>query len=244
MAKMLLQAAVNGELTKADHGAVPVTARELASDVPECIAAGARAFHVHPRDADGRESLEPADVDAVVSAMRAAGAPSVGVTTGEWIQPDLQRRLVLVRGWKLPDYTSVNLSEPGAVEVAHALLDIGIGIEAGLGSVEDAELLLRSGLSTRLTRLLIEPADISRADAVPTVSAIHEVLNRAGVEVPRLQHGNGAATWILIEDAIRRGVDTRVGLEDTSELPDGRSASGNADLIRAAYQMGAGRDVS
>ena len=34
---------------------------------------------------------------------------------------------------------------------------------------------------------------------------IHEILDRAGLRAPRLQHGDGALTWILIEDAARRG---------------------------------------
>jgi hypothetical protein len=47
------------------------------------------------------------------------------------------------------------------------------------------------------------------------VDAVHQVLDTAGLEAPRLEHGDGAAIWILIEDAIRRRLDTRVGLEDT-----------------------------
>ena len=48
------------------------------------------------------------------------------------------------------------------------------------------------------------------------------------------QHGDGELTWILIEDAARRGLDTRVGLEDTLCLPDGGRARNNADLVTAA----------
>jgi uncharacterized protein (DUF849 family) len=48
-------------------------------------------------------------------------------------------------------------------------------------------------------------------------------------------------TWILIEDAVRRGLDTRVGLEDTLYLPDGSHAPGNAALVRAARDLGAGQ---
>jgi hypothetical protein len=70
---------------------------------------------------------------------------------------------------------------------------------------------------------------------------IHEVLDRAGLRAPRLQHGDGALTWILIEDAARRGLDTRVGLEDTLYLPDGSHAPGNAALVRAARDLGAGQ---
>jgi uncharacterized protein (DUF849 family) len=38
----------------------------------------------------------------------------------------------------------------------------------------------------------------------------------------------------------RRGLDTRVGFEDTLHLPDGRRAASNADLVTAARNLGAG----
>jgi uncharacterized protein (DUF849 family) len=237
---MLLQATLNGPLTKDDHSAVPVTLEELAADATACVAAGARAFHVHPRDASGAESLDARVVDRVVAAVREPHGLPVGVTTGAWIEPDLPRRLQLVREWTQPDYTSVNLSEPGAVEVMQALLETGTGIEAGVWTVADAELLVRSGLADRVTRVMIEPVEVSRADAVPLVDAIHGALDRAGVQAPRLQHGDGEATWILIEDAIRRGIGTRVGFEDTFLLPDGQRAASNAELVEAARDLGAG----
>lgn len=59
--------------------------------------------------------------------------------------------------------------------------------------------------------------------------------------VPRLQHGDAEATWPLISDAVARGLDTRVGFEDTVLLPDGQTAATNAELVAAAYELGAGR---
>jgi uncharacterized protein (DUF849 family) len=238
---VLLQAALNGPLAKADHGAVPLTLPELAADAAQCVPAGARAFHVHPRDESGAESLQARVVDQVVLAVREPHGLPVGVTTGEWIEPGLQQRLRLIREWTQPDYASVNLSEPGAVEVMQTLLATRVGIEAGVWTVEDAELLVGCGLAGRVTRVLIEPTEVSRLDAVPLVSAIHDILDRADVRAPRLQHGDGEAAWILIEDAVRRGIDTRVGFEDTLLLPDGQLAASNADLVRAAYELGAGR---
>lgn len=37
--------------------------------------------------------------------------------------------------------------------------------------------------------------------------------------------------------AVRAGRDIRVGLEDTLVLPDGRPASGNAELVGAAAAL-------
>ena len=117
-----------------------------------------------------------------------------------------------------------------------ALLEAGVGIEAGVWSVEDAERLAASGLAGRITRVLVEPVEAG-AGALTIVAAIHAALDAGGVTAPRLQHGDGDATWPLIEDAVRRGLDTRVGLEDTLHDPDGAITTGNPALIRAATRF-------
>jgi uncharacterized protein (DUF849 family) len=237
---VLLQAALNGDRTKAAHPAVPVSADELARDAAACAAAGARAIHLHPRDAAGRERLEAEIVDDVVATVRQACGVPVGVSTGAWIEPDLERRLALIRAWRAPDYASVNLSEPGAAEVMQALLDAGVGIEAGVWSVEDAERLAASGAGDGVTRILVEPVDAGATRAVGIVEDIHRALDELGLSAPRLQHGDGDATWVLLTDAVRRGLDTRIGLEDTLHEPGGERATGNAALVRAAGRLGAG----
>jgi uncharacterized protein (DUF849 family) len=229
---MLLQAALNGPWTKDDHPAVPVSADELARDAAACVAAGAGAVHLHPRDAEGRERLDATVVDAVVERVRAAGVP-VGVSTGAWIEPDLERRCALVGAWTAPDYASVNLSEEGAGQVMRALLEADVGIEAGVWSVEDTERLAATGLAARVLRVLVEPVDAG-AGALAVVEAIHHALDRVGVAAPRLQHGDGEATWVLLRDAVRRGIDTRIGLEDTQHEPDSTRTAGNEALVRAA----------
>lgn len=235
-----LQAALNGPFTKGLHPAVPVSSEELAQDAAACAAAGARAIHLHPRDSEGRERLDAETVNAVVSQVRRACGVPVGVSTGAWIEPDVARRLELVQAWRAPDYASANLSEPGAAEVMQALLLAGVGIEAGVWSVEDAERLAATGLGQQVTRILIEPVEVSRANAVAVVEEIHHALDRLGLTAPRLQHGDGEATWVLLTDAVRRGIDTRIGLEDTIYEPGGERTTGNAALVRAARQLGAG----
>ena len=240
MGRVLLQAALNGPFGKDLHPKLPVSVDELARDAAACVAAGAQAIHLHPRDADGAERLDAQVVDAVVAAVRDACGVPVGVSTGAWIEPDPGRRLELVAGWSAPDYASVNLSEEGAADTMRTLLDGGVGIEAGVWSVADAERLAATGLGDRVTRILVEPVDASAGDAVAVVDEIHAALERLGVTAPRLQHGDGAATWVLLRDAIRRGIDTRIGLEDTVDGPDGARAEGNEALVRAARDLGAG----
>ncbi|GCE09573.1 3-keto-5-aminohexanoate cleavage protein [Dictyobacter aurantiacus] len=235
-----LQATLNGDLTKTAHVAVPVSVEELARDAAACVAAGARAIHLHPRDAKGRERLNAEIVDAVVMTVRNACGVPVGVSTGAWIEPDLVRRLDLVRAWRAPDYASVNVSEPGSLEVMMALIQAGVGIEAGVWTVEDAEQLAASGLGGQVTRILVEPVAVSVANALGLVEDIHRTLDRLGLTAPRLQHGDGEATWVLLTDAIHRGLDTRIGLEDTLYEPSGERTTGNASLVRAARELGAG----
>jgi uncharacterized protein (DUF849 family) len=222
---MLLQAALNGPFTKDDHPAMPITAAELARDAKACVDAGAGAIHMHPRDAGGRESLDATVIDAAVREVRAACGVPVGVSTGAWIEPGLERRLELISTWSEPDYASVNISEDGWQQVFRALRERGIGVEAGVWSVEDARALNESGLADDLTRILIEPVGADPAQAVELVAPIV-----AELEGSVLQHGDGEATWVLIEDAARRGFDTRVGLEDTQ-------AADNPTLIRRAMSL-------
>jgi uncharacterized protein (DUF849 family) len=237
---MLLQATLNGDLTKATHPAVPVSVEELARDAAACVGAGAGAIHLHPRGPEGRERLEAEVVDYVVAEVRNACGVPVGVTTGAWIEPDVQRRVELVRGWRVPDYTTVNMSEPGATEVMEALIEAGVGIEAGVWTVEDAERLATSGFGGQVTRICVEPVEVPAADAIALVDDIHTALDSLGFTAPRLQHGDGEATWLLLTDAIRRGVDTRIGLEDTLYEPNGQRTAGNEALVRAARALGAG----
>jgi hypothetical protein len=118
---------------------------------------------------------------------------------------------VIVDGVVGPDYASVNVSQDGSEDVMAVLLGAGIGIEAGVWSVEDAKRLARSGFADRVTRILVEPVDVGAEEAAAVVDGIHAALDGAGIEVPRLQHGDGRAAWVLFEDAIRRRIDTRVG---------------------------------
>lgn len=236
----MLQACINGALTKTDHPAVPMSAEELARDAAACVAAGAGSIHIHPRDTEGRETLEADVVDEVVQLVRKACGVPICVSTGAWIEPDLGRRIELIRGWRQPDLATVNVPEEGSAEVMAALLKAGVEIEAGIWSPADVERFMATGLAQRVARILVEPVEVRASDAENLVSDIHGRLDGYGLRAPRLQHGDGGATWILIADAVRRGVDTRVGFEDTFYGPDGEGAEANDVLVRAARAMGAG----
>jgi uncharacterized protein (DUF849 family) len=209
----------------------PSTPRDIAAEVKSAIAAGAFAAHVHPRDAAGRESLAPADVAAVVELV-----PDVGVTTAAWIEPDPAKRLALIRGWtRLPAFASLNLDEEGALAIGELLLSRGVGIELGLPDVAAAELMMTSGIWKRGLRVLLEAQEQELGAALATMDAIEQTISAC--TLPRLLHGFDAMAWPLVEEAARRNLDTRVGLEDTLVLPDGTPAQNNAQLVEAALRI-------
>jgi uncharacterized protein (DUF849 family) len=232
----MIQVALNGTRTRVEHPAIPVTALEQATEARASVAAGAGAIHVHVRDEHGNESLAGADVARTIDAIRNAcpGTP-VGIGTGAWIIPDLRRRLSAIRSWNtLPDFASVNLHEAGAAQVIELLLESGVGVEAGIWNAPAAASLIRSGLAGHCLRILLEPAEAS-CSARANLLQMEEVL--VGVTAPRLLHGLGHCAWHVVELAARRGYDTRIGFEDTLRLPDGSTAAGNAELVRAARRI-------
>jgi uncharacterized protein (DUF849 family) len=235
----LLKACLNGARPAGAHPALPITPEQLAADTRAAAAAGAGAVHVHPRDLDGRESVRPEVIGAAVRAIR-AGAPGtpVGVSTGNWIEPDPDRMLALVRSWTLlPDFASVNMWQPGAVELAEALLDLGVGVEAAVWKAPDVEVVVGWPRVVECLRVLVEPTESDPGDALANAAATLGELDRHGIPGPRLLHGQDEAAWPVLEAALRLGLDTRIGLEDTLAGPDGSPADGNAVLVGAAAEL-------
>ena len=233
-----LQAALNGSRTPAEHPAIPRTPAELAREARAAAEAGAELVHVHAYE-NGIETLAAGACAAVLLAIRAArpGLP-ISLTTSADIEPDPERRLELVESWtELPDLVTANQGEAGIAELCALLLERGVGIEAGLLSLADAEAFVRSALPERCTRVLVEPLAEDRDDALAEAAAIEDVLDRAGVGLEQVHHGEGIASWAVSERGLARGHGIRTGLEDMTVLPDGSRAADNAELVRAAVEL-------
>jgi uncharacterized protein (DUF849 family) len=210
----------------------------MAESAAGAVAAGAAEVHVHPKSPCGDDTLSPRAVAAVLAAVRGAVDVPVGVTTGAWAEPEPRRRVERVRSWTvLPDLASVNWHEPGAEEVAAALLERGVGVEAGLWSGTDGvRRFLASPLAPRVSRVLAEVTDADPVTAGDTARALLAELGDAH-GLPVLLHGEDGGAWPVLRLALRRGLDTRVGLEDTLLLPDGRPADSNARLVAEACAL-------
>jgi uncharacterized protein (DUF849 family) len=220
----VLQVCLNGSRTEG----VPRSGDELAGAARAAVVAGARDVHLHPKAADGRDSLAPSDVDAAVAAVRAAApTTSVGVTTGAWAAGDPVR---LIPMWTVrPDHASVNWHEARAESVAAALLEHGIAVHAGLWPGTDGpDRFLASPLRSRVRRILVE---VIPAHFQGGLDGWLSVLSPLGTV---LLHGEEEQAWPMLRLAGALGLDARIGLEDTLTMPDGRPAADNAALVRAA----------
>lgn len=231
-----LQAALNGAR---DHPAVPHTPEELAVEARAAVDAGAKSLHLHPFDEQGRQTLAPEPCAKALAAVRDScpGVP-VSFSTSADIEPDPDRRRELIESWtELPDLVTANLGEEGIHELCKLLVERGIGIEAGLLSLDDAVLFVESGIQSLCERVMVEPLDSDPDDALAHAEAIEKTLDEHGINLEQIHHGDGIASWAVNRRAVERGHGIRTGLEDTTVLPDGGTASGNGELVEAAASL-------
>ncbi|GHH18563.1 3-keto-5-aminohexanoate cleavage protein [Streptomyces lanatus] len=243
----MIQVCLNGPRGAGDGAVVPLSPQALADAAAEAVAAGATDIHVHPKTPCGQDSLSPRVLAPTLEAIRARVSVPVGVTTGAWAEPDPRARLMgvppresvrawgSVRSWTvLPDHASVNWHEPGAEDLAAALLERGVGVEAGIWSgTEGAARFAVSPLGPRVLRVLAEVTDTAAETAEATARALLTALGPAFGR-PVLLHGEDGGAWPVLRLAGRLGLATRIGLEDTLLLPDGEQALSNAQLVTEA----------
>jgi uncharacterized protein (DUF849 family) len=140
-------------------------------------------------------------------------------------------RVAAIQAWQSPpDVVSLNIAEPGIVALGGALLDRGIGIEAGVFTLHDADTLLAVPWADRVHRVLVEVIfehdDTTAVKLAQAIDARVAVLGR-----PRLWHADAQANWAVVDAGLAAGADVRVGLEDTLIGRDGRPAPANAAQV-------------
>jgi uncharacterized protein (DUF849 family) len=231
-----LQVALNGDSI---HPAALRTPAAIAEAARQAMRAGATAVHVHAFDHEGRETLDGRACGEVVRSIRSLCQDfSISLTTSATIVSDPAERLRIVAAWsELPDLITANQGEHGIVELCEALLARGVGIEAGLLTLSDAETFVASGLAPRCRRVLIEPMETDTNVALRHAAAIEDVLLAAGITLEQVHHGYGEACWAINRRAVMRGHGMRTGLEDVTTLPDGSPAPDNASLVAAAVAL-------
>jgi uncharacterized protein (DUF849 family) len=233
---IFLQAALNGDRI---HPAAPRNPAAIAEAARAAVDAGAQSVHVHAFDDAGRETLEGTACAKVLRTIRALCPETpISLTTSAAIVGDPEERFSLVEAWEeMPDLVTANQGEPVIVELCELLLSRGVGIEAGLLSIEDARAFVRSGLAGRCRRVLIEPLDADPDAAVQHAGTMEDIVVSSGLELEQVHHGYGMACWAVNRRGLERGHGIRTGLEDITLLPDGTQARDNADLVAAAVRL-------
>ena len=236
---MLIKIALNGARPKTQNKFIPQSLDEIGEEVKLLFENGHNVFHIHCYDENGNESLKPEKVNNLVSLVKSISPEiQLGISSGDWIEPDLAKRKSHIKGWtNVPDFISVNIIEDDAIEISELLISKGVKIEAGLNEKKAAEKLVESGLYKDCFRVLIEPEPEKLNEAIECINEIEEVLDKNGVEAPRLLHGFNSVSWKILREAKRRGYDSRIGMEDTIFLENGEPVKSNLELINYAQKI-------
>lgn len=233
---VFLQAALNGDRV---HPAAPRHPDSIAEAARAAVDAGARSVHIHAFDDDGHETLQGAACAQALRAVRTLcpGTP-ISLTTSATIVEDPAERLSIIEAWdEMPDLVTANQGEAGIVALCELLLSRGVGIEAGLLTIDDARAFVLSGLASRCRRVLIEPLDLDPKIAVEHAAAMEEIVTSAGITLEQVHHGYGVACWAVNLRGLEREHGIRTGLEDVDVLQSGKPARDNAELVAAAARL-------
>ena len=121
--------------------------------------------------------------------------------------------------------------------LAEQLLERGVGIEPGLWTPKAVAQWQDWPHRDQCVRVLLEiVADLPAAAALAAAQGLIDAIGE-DPGVPVLLHGEERAAWPVLELAIERGYDVRIGLEDTLEMPDGTRAFDNAALVRTVKDL-------
>jgi uncharacterized protein (DUF849 family) len=183
--------------------------------------------------------LRPEDVNNLVSRVKRISSDiQIGISSGEWIEPDFGKRVNYIKEWKfVPDFISVNMIEENAIEISNLLISKGISVEAGLNEKKAAEIFVKSNLDSGCCRILIEPEEENLTAAMGTVAEIEEILDSNKIIIKRVLHGFNSVSWDILREAKKRSYDCRIWMEDTIYLEDGKKVTSNLELINDASKI-------
>ncbi len=236
---MLIKIALNGARPKEQNSYLPHSLSEIEKEVNLLYKHGCKIFHIHCYNENGNESLKPHDVNNLVLLVKNISPEiQIGISSGEWIEPDLEKRKSYINAWEnIPDFISVNMIEDDAIEISNLLISKRVLIEAGLNEKKAAEIFVESNLTKNCCRILIEPEIEEFDSAVQTINEIEKVLDSNNVKIPRLLHGFNSLSWDILREAKRRGYDSRIGMEDTIYLENGDIVKGNLEILQYANNI-------
>lgn len=255
----MIMAAPNGaRRTKADHPALPVSARELAECAAGLADLGVSVLHLHVRDREGRHTL---DADAYRTAIRAISertgdALIVQVTTEAVGRYSAREQMAVVRELR-PEAVSLALRElcPDSTAEASAagffawLAAERIWPQYILHSLDDLrrfDTMRRRGVFAEdhpSCLLVLGRYEHRQADPQHPDQDLDLLLPSVAPGVPWSVCCFGPREHEAARDALGKGGHVRLGFENNLRLADGSHAADNAALIAqfTATLEGSGR---
>lgn len=243
---MIAVAPNGGRRTKADHLAIPLTAAELARTAAECADAGAAMIHMHIRRPDGRHLLDADVYKQAIAAIRAeVGERLVIQITTEALDIYAPAEQIAVLKAVRPEAASLALRElvpDEAAEPAFAEALAWMKREFVLPQIILYDPLEAVRLAGMIRRGVIPWPDIPvlyvlGRYSVSQTSQPSDLLAFLAPEAPRFANwsvcGFGKREAACVTMAALLGGHIRVGFENNLHLPDGRLASGNAELVKS-----------
>lgn len=253
---VVVMAAPNGaRRSPADHPALPVTPDELAGCAASLLTAGASVLHLHVRDDEGAHTLDPERYRRAMHAIssRVGDALILQATTEAVGRYTPEEQMACVRELR-----------PEAVSIA--LREIAPGQPDERRAGDFFEFLARERIWPQV--ILYSPDEVARfdalrrrglfacerpfclfvfgryADGLPgSADALPAMLGAADCDAfPWAACCFGREEQAVMLATTRAGGHVRLGFENNLELPDGRRARDNAELVadycRAAAPIG------
>jgi len=233
-----IQVSLNGSAIGGGHQNRESSLDEIIDDSLACARIGASDFHVHPRNSEGSEAIDAETIEKWVTAFnQRLPLATISLSTAAWIAP-LAQRLREICSWSVrPHYASVNFHEEGAEEIADALLNQCVGVEAGISDREGARRFLNYERRQECRRLMFEMPNKEPQAVSSVFKEIYRILANITDDHELILHGEGRSAWPILQLAVRNGLRGRIGLEDTILLPDLRVAENNVSILTAAVEI-------
>jgi uncharacterized protein (DUF849 family) len=233
---------------RTDSPHVPLTTDEVAADVRRCADLGAAIVHLHPRDATGLPSQDPAVAAAYIRAVRDA-VPDIVIcaTTSGRVDPELEGRSAVLDldGYARPEMASLTLGSlnfpkqasvnaPATIQgLASRMLDRAIVPEwevFDLGMLDYAAYLRTKGLLSDPVYVNVLLGSLGSLQATPLNLAL--AVERLPAGATWAATGIGRHQFAMNRLAIAMGGHVRVGLEDNLWWDDERTElATNARLV-------------
>ncbi len=230
---------------KADHPALPITARELAREAAACADAGAAYVHLHVRDDRGEHILEADAYREAIAAIRRERGPdelAIQVTTEAGGRYEPPQQMALVREL-VPDAVSLSIrelvpsasAEPDAAAFFAWAHGEGIAAQYILYSPEEVlgfeDLLARGVIPDENYWVLFVLGRYGEGDAAP--AELLPFLEARKTDYPWSVCAFGARECACALAAAALGGHARVGFENNLLTPRGARAADNAELVAA-----------